>query len=648
VPFAHIAPSQCGTGLFQTLKWLEQRSPLFVVHKMFSTVRKVTPKAVSAGSRSMTFKAPVRDVKFIFDEVLNVYKYFPENAPQDTVEMVIKEMAKFAENTLHPIYQVGDEGCKWSVERVDTPKGWKEAYKAYVDGGWPSLPAATDFGGQGFPLTVDAVKTEFCAAANWTWFMYPMLSHGCMECLTEHAVPELKKKFLPKLISGDWTGTMCLTEPQSGSDLGLVKSTAKPTGDGKTYKISGTKIFISCGEHDWAENIIHLVLARLPDAPSGTKGISLFLVPKYKVKDDGTVDSSKKNAQCVGIEHKMGIKGSATCVISFEDSEGYLVGKPHNGMREMFAFMNAARLTVGTQGLGHAELSFQNALPYARDRLSGRAPTGALCKDKVADPIIVHPDIRRLLLKMKAFTEGGRALVYHTALVEDKVRWAKDEKEKHKFEGELGLLTPIVKAFLSETSFEICNDGIQVYGGHGYIKEWGMEQIVRDCRISMLYEGTTGIQSMDLIGRKILMNKGKDLATFAASIIGFCLQNQTQVQILPHILQVQKLATEWIEVAGTVMMLVQKDPSILQSAAVDFLHYSGYIVLAYMWLRMEVAALKALASKPSDPDFYKSKLQTADFYFARMLPKTAFYAATCRAPTKVLTQMKEEHFNLSS
>jgi len=614
---------------------------------MYSTLRNVTPKAMTVASRSMTFKAPVRDVKFIFDEVLNVYKFFPESAPQDVVEMVIKEMAKFSENTLHPIYQVGDDGCKWSAERIDTPKGWKDAYKAYVDGGWPSLPADPNFGGQGFPLTVDAVKTEFCAAANWTWYMYPMLSHGAMECLTEHAVPDLKKTFLPKLVSGEWTGTMCLTEPQAGSDLGIVKSTAKPNPDGKSYKISGTKIFISCGDHDWATNIVHLVLAKLPNAPGGTKGISLFVVPKYKIKADGSLET-KANCACVGIEHKMGIKGSATCVMSFEDSEGYLVGKPHNGMKEMFAFMNAARLTVGTQGLGHAELSYQNALPYARERLSGRAPTGAVCKDKVADPIIVHPDIRRLLLKLKSFTEAGRCLVYHTALVEDRVRWAKDEKEKHKLEGELGLLTPIIKAFLSETSFEVCNDGIQVYGGHGYIKEWGMEQIVRDCRISMLYEGTTGIQSMDLIGRKILMNKGKDLVTFAGSIVAFCLQNMTQVQILPHILQIQKLATEWIELAGGVMMTAQKDPSVLQSASVDFLHYSGYLVLGYMWLRMEVAALKALAAKPSDPEFYQAKLQTADFYFARMLPKTKFYAATVRAPTKVLTQMKEDHFNLRS
>lgn len=610
---------------------------------MYSTLRKVTVAVPKL--RSMSYKAPIRDVKFIFDEVLNVYKVFPENAAQDTVEMVIKEMAKFAETRLNPIYQVGDEGCKWQESGITTPKGWKEAYEAYVEAGWPALPAPEEFGGQGFPLTVDQVKTEFCAAANWTWFMYPMLSHGCVECLLAHAVPELKQKFLPKLVSGEWTGTMCLTEAQSGSDLGLVKSTAKPEPNGKSYKISGTKIFISCGEHDWAKNIIHLVLARLPGAPSGTKGISLFLVPKYKIKDDETLDT-KLNAKCIGIEHKMGIKGSATCVISFEDSEGYLVGKPNQGMKEMFAFMNAARLTVGTQGLGHAELSYQQALPYAKERLAGRLASGAVHKDKVADPIIVHPDVRRLLLKMKAFTEGARCFVYHTSFVEDKCRWAKDEKELHKAEGELGLLTPIVKAFLSETSFEICNDGIQVYGGHGYIKEWGLEQIVRDCRISMLYEGTTGIQAMDLIGRKILMNKGKDLVTFVAGMVNFCNMNLGNVQILPHTLKLLKLASEWVELAGFVMMAAQKDPNILSSVSVDFLHYSGYVVFAYMWLKMEVAALKALAGKPSDADFYTAKLQTAEFFYTRMLPKTEFYSACIKSSPKVLLQMKEENFNL--
>jgi len=488
----------------------------------------------------MTYKAPVRDVKFIFDEVVNVWKTFPEAVAQDTVEIIIKECAKFAETTLNPIYQVGDEGCKWSATNVDTPPKWKEAYLAYCEAGWPSLPAPEEFGGQGFPLTVDAVKKEFCAAANWTWYMYPMLSHGAVECLLAHGTKELKDSYLPKMTSGEWTGTMCLTEPQSGSDLGTVKSTAKPMSDGKTFKISGTKIFISCGEHNWTKNIIHLVLARLPDAPAGTKGISLFVVPKYKVKADGSLDTTP-NCACVGIEHKMGIKGSGTAVMSFEDSEGYMVGKPNNGMKEMFAFMNAARVSVGIQGLGHAELSYQQALGYARERLSGRAPTGAVAKDKVADPIIVHPDVRRMLLKMKSFTEGARCFIYHASLIEDKCRWLKDEKDLHKAEGELGLLTPIIKAFLSETSFEICNDGIQVYGGHGYIKEWGLEQIVRDCRISMLYEGTTGIQSFDLLGRKIMMNKGKDLVLFANQILTFCQMNMGNVQLLPHILQVPSL-----------------------------------------------------------------------------------------------------------
>jgi alkylation response protein AidB-like acyl-CoA dehydrogenase len=561
------------------------------------------------------------------DKVFKVHELFPQDiAPAETVDMIIGEVAKFSEKALFPIYQVGDQGCKYDGDNVTTPPGWKEAYAQYVEGGWPTLAAAPEFGGQNFPWTLDAVKTEFCATANWTWFMYPMLSHGCVECLLEFASAEMKNKFLPKLISGEWTGTMCLTEPGAGSDLSDIKTKAVPAGN-DSYKISGTKIFISCGECDFSSNIIHLVLAKLPDAPAGTKGISLFLVSKYMINEDGTLDTSKKNVLCTGIEHKMGIKGSATAVLSFENSIGYLIGKPHEGMKQMFAFMNTARLAVGTEGLGHAELSYQQALAYARERCAGRAPGKPVQPEKSADPIIYHPDVSRMLFKMKAFTEGARCLVYHTSVLMDKVRYGTDAKTTKKCSEELALLTPIVKAFLTETGFEITNDGLQVYGGHGYINEWGLEQIVRDARISTLYEGTTGIQSLDLLGRKVIMNQVQTLATFCRDIRAFCDGQMGNLQMLPHTLQLMGLTTEWTGIAASLAQKAMKDPAQVESAAVDFMYYSGYVTLAYMWLRIEAESYAQLAAKAEDAAFYQSKIATAQFFYARMLPRTKSYAA---------------------
>lgn len=580
-----------------------------------------------AASRSMVYKAPVKDVKFLLDKVFKVNELFPQDiAPPETVETIIGEIAKFSEKALFPLYQVGDQGCKYDGDNVTTPPGFKEAYAQYVEGGWPTLAADPKYGGQNFPWVLDTVVKEFCATANWTWFMYPMLSHGCVECMLEFASDEMKEKFLPKLTTGEWTGTMCLTEPGSGSDLSDIKTKAIPAGD-DTYKISGTKIFISCGECDFSENIIHLVLAKLPDAPAGTKGISLFLVPKYMINADGSLDTSKKNVFCTGIEHKMGIKGSATAVLSFENSIGYLIGKPHDGMKQMFAFMNSARLCVGIEGLGHAELSYQQALGYARERPAGRAPGKAVAPDKPADPIIHHPDVSRMLYKMKAFTEGARALVYHVAMLMDKQRYATDAKSKKKAGDELALLTPIVKAFLSETGFEICNDGLQVYGGHGYINEWGLEQIVRDARIATLYEGTTGIQSLDLLGRKVIMNQVQTLATFCREIRAFCDSQMGNLQMLPHTLQLMGLTTEWTGIAASLAQKAMKDPAQVESAAVDFMYYSGYVTLAYMWLRIEAEAYAQLAAKAEDAAFYQSKIATAQFYYARLLPRTKTYAS---------------------
>eukprot|EP00996_Jenningsia_fusiforme_P005680 NODE_669_length_1995_cov_234.614080_g618_i0.p1 GENE.NODE_669_length_1995_cov_234.614080_g618_i0~~NODE_669_length_1995_cov_234.614080_g618_i0.p1 ORF type:complete len:626 (+),score=139.94 NODE_669_length_1995_cov_234.614080_g618_i0:212-1879(+) len=554
--------------------------------------------------------------------------------------MIVGEVAKFSENVLHPVWRVGDQGCKYDGNDVVTPPGWKEAYAQYVEGGWPTLPASAQYGGQEFPITLDTVKSEFCATANWTWFMYPMLSHGAVECMMAHASEDLKNMFLPKLVSGDWTGTMCLTEGHAGSDLGTIKTKAEPVGDG-SYKISGTKIFISCGDADFSENIVHLVLAKLPNSPNGTKGISLFVVPKYMVKPDGSLDTSRKNALCVGIEHKMGIKGSATCVMAFEDSIGYLVGKENDGMRQMFSFMNTARLIVGVQGMGAAELSYQNALIYAKDRLAGRSPRGVQQPEKAADPIISQPDVRRMLLKLKAISEGGRCLVYHVALLEDQVRRATSAEEKHKAEAELGLLTPIVKAFLSETGFEVANDGLQVYGGHGYIGEWGMEQIVRDARIATLYEGTTGIQSMDLLGRKVMMDGGKALQAFCGDILSFCKKSTS-----PRAEVLTGLVKEWLALSAEIGGRMKKDPATLGSACVDFGFYSGYIVLAYMWLRMEEAASLKLQKNEGESDFLQAKIYTSQFYFNRLLPRTKSLAATVLAPTEDLMQIPEESFAL--
>lgn len=599
---------------------------------MLSTLRSVGARAPQLSqkilaSRGMTYQAPVKDVKFLLDKVFKVNDLFPQDiAPPETVDMIIGEVAKFSEKALFPLYQIGDQGCKYDGNDVTTPPGWKEAYAQYVEGGWPTLASAPEYGGQNFPFTLDTVKTEFCATANWTWFMYPMLSHGAVECMVEYADAKMKDMFMPKMISGEWTGTMCLTEPGSGSDLSDIKTKAVPV-DGDAYKISGTKIFISCGECDFASNIIHLVLAKLPDAPPGTKGISLFLVPKYLIKEDGSLDTSSKNVLCTGIEHKMGIKGSATAVLSFESSIGYLIGKPHDGMRQMFAMMNTARLAVGVEGLAHAELSYQQALAYARERPSGRAPGKVACPDKPADPIIYHPDVSRMLFKMKAFTEGARALAYHTSVLMDKVRYTTDAKLKKKANDELALLTPIVKAFLTETGFEMCNDGLQVYGGHGYINEWGLEQIVRDARISTLYEGTTGIQSLDLLGRKVIFNRLETLGVLCKDIRAFCDDQMSNLQMLPHTLTLMGLTTEWTGIAASLAQKAMKDPAVVESTAVDFMYYSGYVTLAYMWLMIEAEAYKALAEKAEDAAFYQSKIATAQFYYSRLLPRTKSYAA---------------------
>ncbi|HEY9119769.1 MAG TPA: acyl-CoA dehydrogenase family protein, partial [Marinobacter sp.] len=495
------------------------------------------------------YKAPLRDIKFVMTELLDSEQHYAnlegaEDATPDMVDAIIGEGAKFCEQVLSPLNQVGDnEGCTWSEDGVKTPTGFKEAYQQYVEGGWPSMTADPNYGGQGLPHSLGLVMSEMVGTSNWSWGMYPGLSHGATNTIEAHGTEEQKQTYLTKLISGEWTGTMCLTEPHCGSDLGTLRTKAEPNADG-TYAITGTKIFISAGEHDMAENIVHIVLARLPGAPEGTKGISLFIVPKQLPNDDGS--SGERNAvSCGSIEHKMGIHGNATCVMNFDGAKGWLIGPENKGLNCMFTFMNTARIGTAIQGLGAAELGFQGSLAYAKDRLAMRSLSGAKNPEGIADPIIVHPDVRRMLLTQKAVAEGARALIYLTAQQADIVHSGKTEEERKAADEALGFLTPIAKAFLTEIGYEAANLGMQVFGGHGFISEWGMEQNVRDARIGMIYEGTTGIQALDLLGRKVLMTQGESLKGFTKQVHVFCKENADNEQLKEFIEPLAALNKEW-------------------------------------------------------------------------------------------------------
>jgi alkylation response protein AidB-like acyl-CoA dehydrogenase len=594
-----------------------------------------------------TYTPPLRDMQFVLHELLGVtdeLKRLPRHADidADTINQVLEEGGKFAAEVLFPLNLSGDrEGCQHdkATHSVRTPKGFKEAYAAYVEGGWPALSVDPAYGGQGLPIVINQCFYEMLNSANQAWTMYPGLSHGAYECLHAHGTDEQKSTYLPKLTSGEWTGTMCLTEPHCGTDLGLLRTKAEPQPDG-TYKLTGQKIFISAGEHDMAANIVHLVLARLPDAPVGSKGISLFVVPKFKVNADGTL-GERNPIFCGAIEHKMGIHGNATCQINLDGATGTLVGQPHRGLAAMFVMMNAARLGVGNQSLGLTEVAYQNAVAYAKERRQMRSLSGPKQPDQPADTIIVHPDVRKMLLTARAWAEGGRALATYTALLIDKELSSDDEDERKACADEVALLTPIIKAFLTDNAWAATSHCMQVYGGHGYIAEWGMEQYVRDARINMIYEGTNTVQSLDLLGRKVLSDNGARLKAFGKKIAVLVEEEGVREDMQEFVNPLADLADKVTKLTTELGMKAFGNADEVGGAAVDYLRVCGHLVFAYFWARM---ARLALDRKGSGDPFYTAKLHTARFYFAKLLPETASLIRTARAGVAPLMAMDEALF----
>ncbi|GIT82989.1 acyl-CoA dehydrogenase [Acinetobacter seohaensis] len=595
------------------------------------------------------YKAPLRDMQFVLHELLNAEDHyaklpaFQENVSRELVDQYLEAAADFCENELSPLNQVGDrEGCTWNDGVVTTPTGFKEAYQKYIELGFPSLSAEEQYGGQGLPVSLGNVISEMVGTANWAWGMYPGLSHGAVRTLEHHGSDEQKATYLPKLVSGEWTGTMCLTESHAGSDLGIIRTKAEPQADG-SYAISGEKIFISAGEHDMAENIVHIVLARLPGAPKGTKGISLFIVPKFNLNADGSL-GERNGVRCGSIEHKMGIHGNATCVINFDNAKGFLIGPENRGLNCMFTFMNTARIGTAIQGLSASEGSFQGALAYAKDRLAMRSLSGPKAPEKEADPIIVHPAVRNMLLTQKAFAEGGRALVYLLSLHADIVEQGATEEERKFSDNILSLLTPIAKAFLTETGSESAKHGVQVFGGHGFISEHGMEQIVRDTRISCLYEGTTEIQAIDLLGRKVLGTQGAMLKDFTKIIHKFAEANKDNAAMQEFVEPLAALNKEWADLTMQIGMRAMQNPEEVGAAAVDYMYFSGYVTLAYLWARMALVAQEALAAGTTDVDFYNAKVATARFYFKKILPRVRSHVDVIATGVEPLFALDAEHF----
>ncbi len=582
------------------------------------------------------YTPPLDDIRFVLNDVLNARTLsgLPgyEEASPDLVDQILEEGGRICAEVLFPVNQSGDgEGCTFDNGDVRTPKGFKEAYDTFAEGGWCGLSADPEYGGMGMPVLVNTVMQEMICSANFSFGMYPGLSQGAYEALHEFGTDEQKETYLPKLVTGEWSGTMCLTEPHCGTDLGLIKTKAVPDGDG--FKITGTKIFISAGEHDLTENIIHLVLARLPDAPEGVKGISLFVVPKFMPED-----MSRNAVTCGSIEHKMGIKASSTAVLNFDDAKGWLVGAPHKGLRAMFTMMNAARLGVAMQGLGIAEVSYQNAVAYAQDRLQMRALDGAKAPDKPADPIIVHPDVRRMLLTMKAFTEGARALSFWTGMNLDISQKHPDEKVRAEADDLVALLTPVIKAYQTDMGFECASLAMQVYGGHGYIWEHGVEQYARDARIAMIYEGTNGIQALDLVGRKMAQGYGRLLRRFFHPVSEFIETEQANTDLQEFIFPLAKSFAKLQQSSAFIAQNGLRDPNEAGAASVDYLRQFALVALAYMWCRMVKVALE---KKDENPAFYESKIQTARFFMQRMLPEADWRFKAVMAGARSVMEMKE-------
>ncbi len=595
------------------------------------------------------FKAPLRDIEFALFEVFHFEAHCAEYCPsldRSLTLALLEEGARFCEEVLAPLSAVGDsEGCRLENGKVRTPTGFKAAYAQYCDAGWPSLTRSVDFGGQGLLQSLGCVMNEMSASANYAWTMYPGLSQGAMHTIESHGSDTQKKTYLPSLISGQWTGTMCLTEAHCGTDLGLLKTKAIPLEDGR-YQLKGSKIFISSGDHDLAENIVHIVLARLPDAPPGTRGISLFIVPKLTINPDGSV-GEPNHVNCGSLEHKMGIHGNATCVLNFDGAIGTLLGEPNKGLHLMFTFMNMARLGTGIQGLAHAEFGFQKSLQYSRQRLQGRSPSGPKSPQEGADPIIVHPDVRRMLMTQKALSEGMRMMAYFAAKRFDIAEHAHSAIQRQAAQDMLSLLTPIAKGFMTELGFESANLALQCFGGHGYIKEWGVEQNVRDCRIASLYEGTTGVQALDLLGRKILLSNGSLLSGFADCVRNYCSESANIPELSPYVKTLARLHAEWLTTTARIGERALANADEVGAASVDYLMYCGYIFMGYMWARAAKTAVAALAAGTEEQDFYRAKLETARFYFERILPRTLSLTASMNSGSDNLMGLAADHFSFS-
>ncbi|MGB5101846.1 MAG: acyl-CoA dehydrogenase C-terminal domain-containing protein [Steroidobacteraceae bacterium] len=598
----------------------------------------------------MSYRAPLRDIRFVVHEVLDFedhYRSFGrEELNRDLLEGILEEGAKFAETVLAPTNRIGDEhGLRFEDGKVYTPPGFKEAYDRYCQDGWNTMTADPEWGGQGLPAGFALAFSEMLISGNMAWKMYSGLTESACAALDAHGSEELKQRFMPKMVSGEWSGTMCLTEAHSGSDLGILRSKAEPRADG-SYAITGTKVFITAGEHDLTSNIIHLVLARLPDAPPGTKGISLFLVPKLLPDADGN-PGEPNGVKCGSIEHKMGIHASPTCVLHFTDSVGWLVGKPNHGLGCMFTMMNHARLGVGLQGQGLSELAWQASIAYANDRLQGRSLTGPKAPGKAADPIIVHPDVRRMLLTQKAFVEGGRVLCFLTGREMDSAELNPDPEAKKRSEDLIAFLTPIVKAFLTDVSMEVTSLAVQVHGGSGFIRETGVEQLMRDARITPIYEGTNGIQALDLLGRKVFGTGGKSLQMMSVRILDSIQKFGALPEVAPMAADLGKRLEQWGKLAMELGKAAMQNPDEVGAAATDFLQVSGYVCMGWCWLVSAGVAAKKLAAGTEEADFYNAKLATAKLYFDRILPRVDAHAAAAKAGAAGLMTLPAEHFAIA-